>query len=136
MAKRLDAEGATLKEIVTSMQKNVGRWVMAVENPITSPPTVEVYLGEKDQDFSEFHQELSHIPDEWEPLDAALVFKLMQNPPTIELTEDLLALAPENIRPDVLERHERRRLLEDIVESMTTKQGLQLRRTTPPIKLI
>ena len=136
MAKYLDTEGTILKEIVDGMHPNRGRWIMAVENPSTSPPTVEVYLGDKDQEFRQFRQETSHIPDEWQPVDVAFLLQVTRIPSVIELTEDLLAFAPEEIRPDILERRQRRRVLENIIQSMASKQGIKLRRTMPPIELV
>lgn len=136
MARLLDSEGVALREIFDGMQPDFGRWMIAVENPATQPPVIEVYFGERNQEFPEFKREISHVPEEWAPLDAALVFQVSHTPPVIELTEDLLALVPPEIRPDAIERGQRRSILESIIGQMAEKQGIQLRRSTPPSPIV
>lgn len=132
MARFLDSEGKALQEIFTHMKPTNGRWVLAVENPTTQPPTLEIYAGDKDQEFVDFRGEVSNIPDEWSIFYASLLFKTFDDPSTIEIGDDLLLLLSAELQPDAEERLLRRSTLESILESMGTKNGIQVRRTTPP----
>ena len=125
----LEIDGKALETLVAGMTLHEKRAFHAVENPTTEPTSLEIYFAGPEQSSDDLLNELEFIPDDWEVIDMGSISLVDQNPPTVQLSGDLL---PSELIPDQLARFNRRMQIEDVVEEIGAIVGIYLRRDRKP----